>query len=397
MGPPKRKIRRKTYSVIQNEINTFEQRWDNSTETYYLFNPITGETIFQQEGGVIDRINSYWAPPEKPSPTALTVTLLPVYYSSRQWGRRKFVGFSDENAAVNHIITVYRGFLARKFLQHYYRNRYTKFFDKYSGYYYFQDNYDIYSEKETSWLKPRLAFATDILPYEGTEDPEDFMKGKKLSYQSFTHGPLFRLQSVGKKNLMKAKIYNFISDNEWRDSSVRAPDEIDLEASPLGSIIAWLDGLKAIEYYMSDYAVMRTVACHQRWEMVLEYLDKHSDRTDFLIYGLYTFTKIPVPEDHNKRLTPAGVEAFKRCMNILNSRATLSVKIFALRLLYHLFCTRPGQAEFLNTDPPPAGSIESQSAAFAEAYTQRIIATNFRLLTRCVCADVYVGNIYGHG
>ena len=47
MGPPKAKQTRKSYSELLKENDIFEYRWNTETESYYLFNPYTGETIFQ--------------------------------------------------------------------------------------------------------------------------------------------------------------------------------------------------------------------------------------------------------------------------------------------------------------------------------------------------------------
>lgn len=107
------------------------------------FNPYTGETILETNMEFLDRKWSYWALPDKyPKHEARNIQLLPEFYLSRRWGRRKFQGYVDVEAAAAHIVTVARGFLARLHLKQYYRARYYKVLDKNSSYFYFIDRLD---------------------------------------------------------------------------------------------------------------------------------------------------------------------------------------------------------------------------------------------------------------
>jgi hypothetical protein len=47
MGPPKVRPKPKPYSELLKELDIFEYRWNEESQAYYLFNPYTGETIFQ--------------------------------------------------------------------------------------------------------------------------------------------------------------------------------------------------------------------------------------------------------------------------------------------------------------------------------------------------------------
>ena len=367
---------KKSYSQYLLELNSFEHRWDSSRQYYYFFNPYTGETIIQQEGVLIDRNFSYWCPSEKICPTALITILLPQFYASRQWGRRKFYGFPDEDSAATCINSVVRGWFARQNLRRYYRENYIRVFDKYSGYYYF---HYLREEREPAWFKPRLAFPDDIL-VPAVIDPEDYMHGEKLTYQGFTHGPYLRLVTAGKKNVNFANMPNFISKNEWRDTAVRYPSEIDLETCPLGSVIAWLDGLKAINYHMSDYAVMRTAGTTSDWKYILQIMSDHSSRDEIQLQGLHTFSKLEVPTDFSNRLTPAAKSVYEHCMSLLRTDNQNSIpdtrKVFALRVLYHILSVPAGRSEFINKDPPPDGTV------YSETYSMKKIALNVQIIIR---------------
>ena len=228
-----------SYDDWKKKLDTFEYRWNSGLKlvqfvppivvinmmnyvvanSYYLFNPWTGETILTNSTSlslpIMDRTKSMWAKPDKfPSINAKTVQvrkfimrdtcihrsrvmaypifqLYPEYFASRRWGRRKFLGWGDDyNAAATHITTVLRGYIARQSLRRYFRDRYHTMVCKFSGYYYFVDTW--YPERETSWYKPLLAFPGDIIPAaQAIEyDPDDYMAGEKYSRRNFTAGPV---------------------------------------------------------------------------------------------------------------------------------------------------------------------------------------------------------------
>jgi hypothetical protein len=57
MGPPKVRPKPKPYSELLKELDIFEYRWNEESQAYYLFNPYTGETIFQT-GRLFPRSNA---------------------------------------------------------------------------------------------------------------------------------------------------------------------------------------------------------------------------------------------------------------------------------------------------------------------------------------------------
>lgn len=190
MGPPKKRPPRIPYSEKLRQYDYFEHRLTEGTEDeYHFFNPSTGETIFTTDFDILNRAQSMWAPPDPVvSDNAVGVNLYPEYYASRRWGRRKFYGWKSKRAAARHIQAVARGFLARRALSHYFSQRYAKILCHFSGYYYFYDRYDTRHDADATWYKPRLAFPDDIGLYI-PEDPEDYLRGDKYSYQGFEKGP----------------------------------------------------------------------------------------------------------------------------------------------------------------------------------------------------------------
>ena len=181
MGPPKRiKKNRIPYGEYKYKINIFEYRWNPDSLEYYLFNPWTGETIFNISNlAILDRRLSMWYKPDKyPSDNVETIQLYPEFYASRRWGVRKFNGYNnDQFAASNHIKTVMRGFLARLSLRRYFRSRYHLEVCKFSGYFYYVDKYN--PSVDTQWYKPLLAFPGDIqlMTALAVVDPDDPMNG----------------------------------------------------------------------------------------------------------------------------------------------------------------------------------------------------------------------------
>ena len=199
----KKNARREKYADYLKKLDSFEQRYSTEGNYYYLFNPFTGETL-NQTGDFYDRAMSTWAPAEKPSKLVDYIELFPVFYASRTWGRRKCKPFETIDAAATHIAAVMRGLLERRALQRYFASRYVKVLDKWSGYYYFVDNYAL--GDRTSWYKPRLAFPTDIPVFDPlANDPQEFLKGDKYTYREFTKGPYLRLAGIGKLQTARAK------------------------------------------------------------------------------------------------------------------------------------------------------------------------------------------------
>lgn len=374
-----RKPRGRKYCDYVAENDLFENRWNKESRQFYLFNPYTGETVYNQDG--INRSISTWAvAPGKPHPLVKTTILLPEYYASRQWGRRKFYGWATDEPAVIHMQAVARGFLARKLLGEYFRSRYSKVLDEQSGYYYFRDTYN--PEAEPSWHKPRLAFPYDILVPPKEPDPDDFMNGKKFSYMGFVVGPYCRQYSVGKKQTIRSKVVSFTIENDWRDTALSRPEELDLEKTPVGSVIAWMDGLKAVEYEVTDYAVMRTAVTRGDWLHVLEIMRTLADHEMAQIFGMHSFTKMEIEADRSGRLTKSLVAVFLHIMQVLEDPGdlfSLTHKVFALHALYHLVSTPAGRAEFFDTDGPPEGDTDSVST---QNYIRELITSRITILNR---------------
>lgn len=256
MGPPKKKPPKLKYSIKLSQCDYFEYRWNESTQAYYFFNPYTGETIFCTDTLLLDRSKSMWAVPDTVIEKRATVTTLyPEYYASRRWGRRKFTKFTSRRLAAICIQSVARGYLVRLRLSYYFSQRYAKRLCEYSGYYYYFDRYNSNYNNESSWFKPRLAFPWDIKEYI-IEDPEDYLKGDKYSYRGFEFGPYVIKTGVGKNATQRAETFAFIKPNDFRDSALDHPKDIDLNIHPLGTKIAWMDGLKAKSLTINEYVVM---------------------------------------------------------------------------------------------------------------------------------------------
>eukprot|EP01041_Mallomonas_annulata_P005257 gene5257-10514_t len=387
----KKKIEKKKYIEIMKEFDLFEQRWNAATENFYLFNPITGEIISLVEGVVANRNMSTWRPPEKVCPQAMILNVLAETYASRRWGRRrKRMWMDDVSAAATHIAAVGRGFIVRNHLRQYYRQRYVKHLDIKSGLYYFQDTYD--ESSSPSWHKPLLAFPTDILEYVA-HDPQDYMGDRKFTYEGFTEGPYIHRTGVGKKNIARTKVINFISENPWRDIAVRNPRDIDLHNTPVSSIIAWMDGIVAVNYEMTDYAFMRSVVCEGDWKGILNQMDDslHAHREAMICYGLHAISKLPVPIDASNHLTFPGASAYDRCMHYVRGDpdekdhsytdsvpSTATRRVFALRVLHSIFATSAGRSELLSGGP----SAERKSTGREEEDNLRLIFANLAVFNR---------------
>lgn len=298
MGPPK-KSKAILYDEVMRKNDYFEYRWNYDTESYYLFNPYTGETIIQASFENLNRSRSFWTDPDPVvSKEAHSVALFRETYASRLWGRRRFEGWLSRDAAATQIAAVIRGFLVRQNLRYYFRHRYTKKKCLETGYYYFIDNYSREEHGESFWHKPILAFPDDIQIFK-KYDPEDY-KGPndKYSFQPVTfEGPFLKRAGLGKGNKMRAKHTSFIPDNPWRDIAISHPREIDLDNTPLNSIISWLDGCKSTSIVLSEYAQMKAAIVDNNWARVLHYMKEQPDNILCQIFGFHCFAKSDIPLD----------------------------------------------------------------------------------------------------
>jgi len=295
MGPPKAKPKRISLDEIRRRYDCFEYRWNADSQGYYMFNPWTGETIFDTNLELLDRSKSMWAVPDRfPSEIAQTVMLYPQFYSSRRWGRRRFNGWESVTMAATHIAAVARGYIARKALRKYYRTRYHTQLDNFSGYYFFVDHMS--PEEDTKWYKPLLAFPDDILPYV-EEDTEDYMKGKKYSRQDFTLGPMYKVAGLNKADLARSDLAAFVVPNEWREQAVGSYSDIDLNCAPIGAVVAWMEGTKASKLKVSQFNAVRVALTKDGWPGVLAIMDEHPHDIVLQMYGYHSFSKSFVPVD----------------------------------------------------------------------------------------------------
>lgn len=295
MGPPKKRPPKPNFADIRRKWNIFEYRWSDETDSYYMFNPWTGETIFDTNLELLDRTKSMWAPPEKyPSENAVTVSIYPEFYASRRWGRRRFTGWESEYAAATMIAALVRGYLARLLLRRIFKERFILEFDANSGYYYFIDTEN--RHLDTSWYKPLLAFPNDIelIP---VEDPEDYMRGNKFSKQDTTVGPFLKIAGPNKHMTTRAEQSAFLVRNEWRDTALSSYEEIDVDKVPIGSVIPWMLGMKCGSLLVTEFHAVRAAITNGNWSRTLQFMKSNSDNILIQIYGFHSFSKTEVPLD----------------------------------------------------------------------------------------------------
>lgn len=350
MGPPK-KLPKAPIPIdeYRRRIDTFEYRLGSKRE-YYLFNPYTGETIFDvNNAGIKSRRDSMWFPPDKyPSVNAETTLLYPEYYASRRWGRRKFYGWADEVAPIIHIQAVVRGGLVRKRLRLYYRKRYDLQICKFSGYYFYFDREN--PEEDTTWHKPYLAFPLDIL-YSAAKviDPDDPLKGEKHSQLDFERGPYNVVKGLSKNDKARADHGHFFKPNPWRDSAINKYDDIDLEHSGVGAIVAWMDGCKGSAIEINEYHIMRAAICGNNWDRVLKIMKADPNNLLIWIYGFHSFSKMEVPLDSTGIIDFCTSDAMGLCVDVLSDKQIgQSLKTFALHAFFNILSCRPGRLEYMS-------------------------------------------------
>ena len=381
---PKKKRTQKIYSDILKKYNQFETRWNFEEEKTYYYNPYTGETVTPDEYGYMNRLYSLWSPTEKPSKFTDRITVLSEVYAARQWGRRRFLPFEDEESAAFHITAVARGFLTRLEIRRYYQQRYSKILDTASGYYYFQDNY--FPDTPPAWYKPRLAFPDDIEVYEyEPDDPADFMRGKhnKYTYKGFITGPYLKRQlgGIGVKHTERAHNGHFLFVNPLRPGALVSPNEVDLEATPIGAVIRMMDGLSPKEVVVTDYLAIRRACCCDNCDMIIDIMDQYSSRPLVLVYGFMALSKIIVPLDTTGALTFSARKALNWAFDIISDKTRTVPFItmtYAAHAIFNIMSTSAGRAEFfdISGDPQGGGQLEGPMG--------RIILTRMKTFCRCV-------------
>ena len=286
MGPPKKRVPRTRYSELLRRNDYFEYRWNDRHDAYFLFNPYTGETIVQSSGEAMDRRKSMWSRPDDYiSKTAQSVVLYRETYQSRYWGFREFRPGGDRGAAAAHIQTVWRGFKARRQVARIFGQRFIQSYCTLAHYLYFFDLYGSDQESASSWHKPLLAMPWDISERRAA-DPEAHLGEDKYSYRPFERGPLIEKRGLSKAATGKAQMTAFTKANPLRDRAVSRPADIDLETSPLGSIVAFFDGYKATEVFVDECLQMSSAICGNDWHAVLDLMDADADNAISQIFGL---------------------------------------------------------------------------------------------------------------
>ena len=183
-----------------------------------------------------------------------------------------------------------------------------------------------FSDPITSWYKPRLARIEDILVKDlspvldnttttagvswalatttSSQGPDD----GKLTTKGFKNGPFFRVAGRGKSEKCRSEeaMAVFLDANERRLDAVSRHESIDLETTPLGSLIVWMDGLIDVDYLIDDYAYMRATVSgntkkeagrdsdNRRWGRILRSTKAHPDRILTQMYGLFALAKTQV-------------------------------------------------------------------------------------------------------
>lgn len=181
---------------------------------------------------------------------------------------------------------------------------------QFSGYLYFVDKLN--PEAETSWYKPRLAFPDDILPHV-PEDPEDYLRGSRYSQGDITKGPFLRVAGLSKCDKERTRQAAFLVCNPWRTQAVDRYEDIDLDAAPLGSVIAWMDGSKASSLKVSEFHLMRVAIADGDWARVLRYMNELPENRVVQMYGFHCFGKSEVPLDVSGVLSYVSQPAIHHC------------------------------------------------------------------------------------
>jgi len=353
MGPPKAKPFTLTYKQKLDRYDMFEQFYDNSSGQMYLVNPYTGETIFGTDVGLVDRTKSMWSRVDGRTRVGVVIVhLYPAYYQSRRWGRRPFHGWNgDEEAAATHIAAVTRGYLERLALKQYFKHRYQKRQCQFSGYFYFYDTYNTDKNVEPSWHKPILAFPDDVDEYI-PPDPEDYLKGDKFTYRGFDKGPYLTRVGIKKHELRRAKESAFIKPDPLREKAISSIKDIDLDATPLGTLIEWMDGSKTGWTIISDYTNMRAAVEGNNWVRVHEMLNKYQDRPLTHAYALFAFSKMEMEIERDGGYSIPCADAWFHCKKLIDDplgNTPKTLKVFALMVWERFLAIPQGRAEFFNT------------------------------------------------
>lgn len=151
---------------------------------------------------------------------------------------------------------------------------------------------------------------------------------------------------------VRVKTQAFLVDNPLRDVAIRRHEEIDLENVSVNSIIAWMDGSKAVLLQMDEYAYMRAAIARNDWRRVLRCMQNHPANQLIQIFGYHSFAKSKVPMESSTVVDFSVVTVLERCIATIRPAAAtvpLLTQIFAMRALLNVLSARPGRREFLST------------------------------------------------
>jgi hypothetical protein len=353
MGPPKKKPPRRGVDERVRQENHFEYRWNSTEGHWYLFNPYTGETILGHNVETLDRSQSMWAPPDKfASKEAYSLQLLPQYYLSRRWGRRDFNWNGNLEGAATAIQSVYRAHQCRKMLKMYFNHRYFLEMCKFSGYYYYVDRYTSHErDYDSTWLKPLLARIGDIRT-EKVIDPDDHMAdGDKYSYRGFVKGPYLKQERLGKGNCERSEQLAFTVPNPFRKHALMRNDQINIDKTPLGSLIHIFDGIKVIPLVITNYTQVRAAVCGNNWPRLLQLWDEYPDQVLTRMYIFHSFSKTEIPLS-GELLTEEASEALERLVKIMEMRdsgRSLLERLFILRAIHNIITHPAGRSQYTST------------------------------------------------
>lgn len=370
MGPPKKRVGAVKYSELMRRIDCFEYRWSVENQSYYLFNPYTGETLMQSGNEPINRALSMWAIPDKRvSVQAAFVQLFSEGYKSRTWGFRKFKPYNgDKERAAFHITTVARGCIARRALQKYYSERYYTVFDSTSGYLYFTDSCNPDEPEGKSWYKPLLATPWDIKQYIQL-DREDYIPiNNKYTDRGFVLGPYFKKSGLAKRDLERSKCEAFKVDNERRDVAIKELYDIDIEKPDIfQSVVIWLEGTAVIDVFVDEYLLIRAAILDNNWLAVMDIMDEYKDNSIIRIFGLQSFAKSEILWYSPDVFEDVVITVFRYCLDIITTPITdktycLATRYFAMQAFRNIISTKVGRHLFFNTDEVPVQGDERPKA-----------------------------------
>lgn len=340
----------------------------------------------KDSNGFVNRLYSYWLPPEgnDPSPLVDPILLFPETYSARHWGRRRFEGFESRDQAATHIASVTRGFLVRQRLRKHYRARYIKTLDDESGYYYFTDLHDESEEAAPFWHKPRLAFPSDIdLQQVHVEDPQKFMGQRKYTYASFMAGPYMQRKLGSCGETQRTETAHFVYQNPKKVDCVRLNGDWDLDNAGLGEWIHMLDGLKAKDVYIDDYLVIANARSGGNVRYTYDLMVEYTDRPLIQAYGFHAIGNMDHVLDISGSLSYYDRKAFEYCFDFIQNtdrNRSNTERIFALRCMYSYLFLPAGRAEFFDASADNAKEGED----FFEGAKGRLILRRIKQFCRSV-------------